>query len=121
MKDLNIFGQPIISCSLAPLTGFFRDGCCNTDERDQGSHTVCVEVTEEFLEYSKSVGNDLSTPLPEYQFLGLKPGDRWCLCASRFTEAYHAGCAPKVKLEATNERCLDVVSIDVLIECSIKE
>ena len=121
MKDLNIFGEPIISCSTSPITGFFRDGCCNTDERDLGSHTVCVEVTAEFLEYSKSVRNDLSTPRPEYQFVGLKPGDRWCLCAARFVEAHKEGKAPLVKLEATNEACLEIVEMDTLLECAIKE
>ena len=121
MKDLNIFGEPIISCSTTPITGFFRDGCCNTDERDHGSHTVCVEMTAEFLEFSKNAGNDLSTPRPEFQFVGLNPGDRWCLCAARFVEAYKEGCAPMVKLEATNEACLEIIEMEMLLACAIKE
>lgn len=113
---MNIFGQPIITCSTNPLTGYFRDGCCNTEESDIGSHTVCVIVTEDFLKFSFKVGNDLSTPLPEYNFQGLKPGDRWCLCAQRFVEAYNNGAAPKVVLEATNEAALEIVSMEILIQ-----
>lgn len=116
MSDLNVFGEPIITCSNDPLTGYFRDGCCNTDHSDQGKHTVCVEMTSKFLEFSKLVGNDLSTPVPQWDFKGLKPGDKWCLCALRFKEAYENNCAPKVVLEATNEKTLDIVSMDQLIE-----
>jgi uncharacterized protein (DUF2237 family) len=116
MADMNIFGQPVITCSVAPLTGYFRDGCCNTDETDLGSHTVCIVVTEKFLRFSFKVGNDLSTPLPEYNFQGLKPGDRWCLCAERFLEAYNNDAAPKVVMEATNESALEIVSMEILLQ-----
>ena len=116
MENLNIFGQPLIACSTNPVTGFFRDGCCNTNEEDFGVHTVCIVATTEFLEFSKQVGNDLSTPLPQWGFQGLKEGDKWCLCAERFKEAYDNGKAPKVLLEATNEKTLDIVSMDILLE-----
>lgn len=114
-EQYNIFGQPLIPCSANPLTGFFRDGCCNTHETDLGVHTVCIVATEEFLTYSKSVGNDLSTPRPEWSFAGIKPGDKWCLCAERFKEAYENNAAPKVLLEATNEKTLDIIEMDVLV------
>ena len=116
MKNLNVFGQPLVLCSANPMTGFFRDGCCNTDEEDFGVHTVCIVATTEFLAFSKQVGNDLSTPLPQWGFKGLKEGDKWCLCAERFKEAYDNGKAPKVLLEATNEKTLDIVSMDILLE-----
>lgn len=116
MTSTNIFGDPVITCSTSPLTGFFRDGCCNTDPSDQGVHTVCVVATEEFLAFSKSIGNDLSTPLPQWNFDGVKPGDRWCLCAARFLEAHHNNVAPLVILEATNEKTLDMVSMDILLQ-----
>ncbi len=116
MENLNVFGQPLILCSTNPMTGFFRDGCCNTNEEDLGMHTVCIVVTTEFLAFSKQVGNDLSTPLPQWGFKGLKEGDKWCLCAERFKEAYDNGKAPKVLLEATNEKTLDIVSMDILLE-----
>ena len=116
MNDNNIFGQPIIACSHEPLTGYFRDGCCNTDTTDQGVHTVCIVATEEFLAFSKAAGNDLSTPIPEWSFPGVKPGDKWCLCAVRFKEACDNNAAPKVILEATNEKTLDIVGMDLLIE-----
>jgi uncharacterized protein (DUF2237 family) len=93
------------------MTGYFRDGCCNTDESDRGSHTVCARVTAEFLEFSKARGNDLSTPRPEFNFPGLKPGDRWCLCAARWKEAFEAGAAPHVFLGATHERATDIVPL----------
>ncbi|MGY6562153.1 MAG: DUF2237 family protein [Luteibaculaceae bacterium] len=112
----NVLGGNLILCSTNPLTGYFRDGCCKTDSSDFGTHTVCAQVTEEFLEFSISVGNNLSTPVPIYNFPGLKPGDFWCLCAARWVEAYKAGCAPKLKLEATHEKTLQYVSLDVLIE-----
>lgn len=115
----NVLGKRLQSCSHNPKTGFFRDGCCNTDESDRGRHIVCVQVTEEFLEFSKSVGNDLSTPIPEYQFAGLKEGDSWCLCALRWYEAYQHGKAPKVHLEATHEMMLQLVPLDVLQTFSI--
>ena len=116
MENLNVFGQPLIACSTNPMTGFFRDGCCNTNEDDFGVHTVCIVATTDFLEFSKQVGNDLSTPLPQWGFEGLKEGDKWCLCADRFKEAHHNGKAPKVLLEATNEKTLEIVSMDVLLE-----
>ena len=116
MENLNVFGQPLMLCSTNPMTGFFRDGCCNTSEVDFGLHTVCIVATTEFLAFSKQVGNDLSTPLPQWGFQGLKEGDKWCLCAERFKEAYDNGKAPKVLLEATNEKTLDIVSMDILLE-----
>ena len=116
MINKNVFGENLITCSTEPLTGYFRDGCCNTDETDAGLHTVCIIATEEFLLFSKTIGNDLSTPIPEWGFEGVKPGDNWCLCAQRFKEAYDNNCAPKVVLEATNEKTLDIISIEKLIE-----
>jgi uncharacterized protein (DUF2237 family) len=110
----NVLGGPLRPCSLEPLTGFFRTGCCETGPEDHGLHTICVEVTEEFLAFSKERGNDLSTPMPEYGFTGLKPGDRWCLCAPRWKEAYDAGVAPPVILHATHEATLLVVSLEAL-------
>lgn len=107
----NVLGGVLLPCSMAPLTGFFRDGCCNTDENDIGLHTVCAEMTAEFLAFSRATGNDLSTPRPEYGFAGLKPGDRWCLCAPRWEEARRAGFAPKVVLAATHEATLQVTAI----------
>jgi len=107
----NIFGEDLALCSAKPLTGFTRSGCCESGPEDIGSHTVCVEVTPEFLAFSRSVGNDLSTPVPEFGFAGLRAGDRWCLCASRWQEALEAGNAPRVILSATHQRCLDVVDI----------
>ena len=103
----NVLGGPLALCSDDPRTGFYRDGCCNTGRDDVGSHTVCVVMTAEFLVFSKERGNDLSTPMPEYQFRGLKPGDRWCLCAPRWQEAFVAGKAPKVVLAATHEGALE--------------
>jgi hypothetical protein len=103
----NVLGGTLAECSKAPLTGFFRDGCCNTGPQDVGSHTVCVVMTAEFLAFSKSRGNDLSTPMPEYGFAGLTPGDRWCLCAPRWQEALVANAAPKVVLQATHEGALE--------------
>ena len=114
--SLNVFGESLIPCSTDPMTGFFRDGCCNTSEQDVGSHTVCVVLTDDFLEFSKSRGNDLSTPLPAYGFPGLKGGERWCLCARRWLEAYQAGKAPKVILRATHQRALEVIAMDILRE-----
>lgn len=111
---VNVFGEAIESCSDSPKTGFFRDGCCNTSDQDAGSHTVCIEVTKDFLEFSRFRGNDLSTPIPEFQFPGLKPGDRWCLCAARWLEAHEAGMAPRVVLKSTHERALDIVPMKVL-------
>jgi hypothetical protein len=112
--SLNVLGQPLEPCSGTPLTGFFRDGCCNTGPADRGLHTVCALMTDEFLALSKYLGNDLSTPRPEYRFPGLKAGDRWCLCASRFLQAHEEGAAPLVRLAATHARTLDVVPLAVL-------
>lgn len=114
MNQKNPFGEDILPCSEQPLTGFFRDGCCNTSAADRGSHTVCAVVTDEFLEFSKSRGNDLSTPRPEFGFDGLKAGDRWCLCAARWLEAEEAGAAPKVVIRACNELALDIVDMERL-------
>jgi len=107
----NVLGTELKACSYDPLTGFFRDGCCNTDQTDRGSHVVCAVVTEEFLNYSKSRGNDLSTPRPEYRFRGLREGDRWCLCALRWREALSEGIAPQVVLESTHEQALQFVTL----------
>jgi len=112
--SINVLGGTLAPCSTAPLTGFFRDGHCNTCEEDQGSHTVCAVMTDEFLAYSKYVGNDLSTPRPEFGFDGLKAGDHWCLCAARFLQAHDEGCAPLVDLTATHQRALEIVPLSVL-------
>ena len=114
VEQLNVFGEPLGVCSIRPLTGFFRTGCCETGPQDFGVHTICVEVTAEFLAYSKASGNDLSTPLPEFGFPGLEPGDRWCLCAERWKEALDAGAAPRVVLAATHEATLEFASLDDL-------
>lgn len=118
MKDeeINVLGSALELCSKDPLTGFFRDGACNTCADDQGSHTVCAIMTAEFLAFSKYVGNDLSTPRPEFRFPGLKPGDQWCLCAGRFLQAAEEGVAPKVRLESTHKRALDIVPLETLQE-----
>lgn len=108
---LNVLGEALASCSEQPLTGFFRDGCCNTGPEDLGSHTVCTRVTAEFLEFSRSRGNDLSTPRPEFGFAGLKPGDQWCLCAARWQEAFEAGVAPRVVLSATHAAALRICKL----------
>jgi uncharacterized protein (DUF2237 family) len=113
-EPLNVFDEPLLSCSEDPLTGFFRDGCCNTNDQDPGSHTVCIQVTDEFLQYSRFLGNDLSTPMPEFGFPGLKSGDRWCLCAPRWLEAHERQMAPRVFLTRTHKRALEVVPLTVL-------
>jgi hypothetical protein len=110
----NVFGQPLQPCSFDPLTGFYRDGCCHTGPGDRGLHTVCTVMTDEFLRFSQAAGNDLSTPVPEFGFPGLKPGDRWCLCVTRWMEAFEAGCAPQVVLEATHISALEYVSLEDL-------
>jgi uncharacterized protein (DUF2237 family) len=115
---LNVLGQPLVPCSFEPLTGFFRDGCCKTDEEDIGSHLVCAIVTQDFLEFSLSKGNDLITPRPEYQFPGLVAGDQWCLCLNRWIEAVQAECAPMIKLESTHIKALELVSLDFLKQYS---
>jgi uncharacterized protein len=117
----NVFGNPLKSCSSDPLTGFYRDGHCFTGTDDQGTHTVCAVMTEEFLRFSFDRGNDLITPMPQYHFPGLGPGNRWCLCALRWKEAHEAGVAPPVVLEATNEKTLDLIALEKLIECAYKE
>ena len=114
MTDRNVEGDALLACSYAPLTGYFRDGCCRTGADDLGTHVVCARVTAAFLEFSRTRGNDLSTPRPEYRFAGLKPGDRWCLCALRWAEAQEAGAAPPVVLEATHARVLELIDLDVL-------
>ena len=111
MSATNVLGGRLALCSSDPLTGWQRDGCCNTNAQDRGSHTVCAVVTEEFLSFSKAAGNDLSTPRPEYGFAGLRPGDRWCVCASRWEEARLAGFAPGVVLEATHTRALEDIAL----------
>ncbi len=111
---LNVLGTELVPCSYDPLTGYFRDGCCHTDMHDLGSHVVCAKVTDEFLEFSRGRGNDLSTPRPEYRFAGLKDGDRWCLCALRWKEALAAGVAPSVVLECTHVRALEFVTLEQL-------
>ncbi len=116
MNDKNVFGDPLITCGQDPITGYFRDGCCNTDDSDLGMHTVCIVATEAFLEYSYEKGNDLTTPMPHWGFPGIKPGDKWCLCALRFKQAMEDGYAPKVVLEATNEKTLDILSMDELLK-----
>jgi uncharacterized protein (DUF2237 family) len=110
-QQRNVFGEPIALCSAKPLTGFYRTGCCETGAEDTGVHTVCIEATAAFLAFSKAAGNDLSTPRPEFGFAGLKPGDRWCLCAARWQEALEAGAAPRVVLSATHEATLQTVQI----------
>jgi uncharacterized protein (DUF2237 family) len=112
--DKNVFGEELETCSTNPMTGFFRDGCCSTDAQDLGMHVVCAEVTEEFLEFSKATGNDLSTPNPDFDFPGLKPGDRWCVCALRWKEAMDKGVAPPVALTSTHESVLEVISLEDL-------
>ena len=119
-QSLNVFGQPLELCCDNPITGFYRDGFCNTGSIDLGTHVVCAEMTKEFLDYTKSKGNDLSTPNPIYDFPGLVPGDKWCLCVLRWKEAYDAGKAPKVYLEGTHEKALNYVTIDQLIQYALK-
>ena len=115
---LNVFGESLIPCSFEPLTGFFRDGCCKTNEEDVGSHLVCAVVTKEFLQFSLEKGNDLITPRPEYQFPGLVAGDQWCLCITRRVEAVKAHCAPLIKLESTHINALETVALDILRQYS---
>jgi uncharacterized protein (DUF2237 family) len=114
LASTNVLGGPLETCSKDPVTGFYRNGCCDTGPEDRGVHTVCALMTAEFLALSKYLGNDLSTPRPEYGFAGLKPGDQWCLCAARFLQAHEEGAAPQVRLAATHARTLDIVPLDVL-------
>ena len=118
---INVLGDPITSCSVDPVTGFFRDGACNTCAEDQGSHTVCAIMTAEFLAFSKYLGNDLSTPRPEFLFPGLNPGDAWCLCAGRFLQAAEEGAAPKIRLASTHRRALDIVPLDILMRHAVED
>jgi uncharacterized protein len=115
MPQLNVFGKEMCTCSNQPLTGFYRTGCCDTGPEDTGQHTVCAMMTADFLEFSRSAGNDLSTPIPQFGFPGLKPGDHWCLCVARWVEAYQAGRAPWVFLNATHESVLESVSLEILM------
>ncbi len=118
-EQRNVLGNPLQPCGTDPMTGFFRDGACRTCDEDRGVHTVCARVTEDFLAFSKSNGNDLSTPVPQFGFPGLRPGDRWCLCAGRWKDALEAGMAPPVVLESTHEATLEVVSVEQLREHAI--
>ena len=119
-SSINVLGEKLEPCSADPVTGFFRNGCCDTAAADRGSHTVCVVLTAEFLAFSKSCGNDLSTPHPEFGFDGLAPGDQWCLGAARFAEAYQAGMAPRVKLISTHRKALEIVALDHLREHALE-
>ena len=118
-QDKNVLGGPLLACSYAPLTGFLRDGCCSTGPNDLGRHVVCAKVSEDFLEFQLRMGNDLISPQPQYRFAGLKPGDRWCVCATRWMEAFEAGVAPLVYLEGTNESALEIVPLEILLEHSL--
>lgn len=118
---MNVLGRPIESCSTMPMTGFYRDGCCRTGDEDRGEHTVCVEMNAEFLAFSKAKGNDLSSPAPQFGFPGLKPGDRWCLCAARWVEALEHNCAPELFLEGTHESLLRRVPLKTLLEYAISK
>jgi uncharacterized protein len=115
----NVLGQPLETCGSPPKTGFYRDGCCNTGPEDLGMHTICCVVTEEFLAVSTHLGNDLSTPMPQYGFPGLKPGDRWCVCAARWLQVQQAGAACPVVLEATHEDTLEIVPFDLLLQYAV--
>ncbi len=117
--SINVLGTPLMSCSHDPKTGWFRDGCCNTDARDRGSHTICAQVTHSFLEFLRSKGNDLITPHPEYGFPGLKDGDQWCVCAASWRQAFKAGKACPVMLESTHRSALDIVPLEELMEMAI--
>jgi len=121
LESINVFGEKLITCSNDPLTGFYRNGCCDTGPDDYGKHTVCAVMTEDFLKFSKAAGNDLSTPRLEFGFSGLKTGDRWCLCVLRWKEAFDAGCPPKVVLEATHENALKFVNLSDLIQYAFKK
>ncbi|WOJ95878.1 DUF2237 domain-containing protein [Congregibacter brevis] len=113
-ESLNVFAEPLETCGTDPVTGFFRDGCCNTSKQDLGSHTVCVELSQEFLEFSRSRGNDLMTPMPQFDFPGLSAGQRWCLCATRWLEAHKESKAPRVYLRRTHSRALETVPMEIL-------
>ncbi len=119
MAERNVLGESLDSCGTDPMTGFFRDGCCRTSPSDRGSHTICAVVTEAFLEHQRQIGNDLITPVPEYRFPGLLPGDRWCVTAGNWLRAYTDGAAAYVVLASTHERALDIVPLDALRECAV--
>ncbi|GAT08393.1 DUF2237 domain-containing protein [Mycolicibacterium novocastrense] len=119
MSELNVLGEPLQPCSSDPMTGFYRDGCCSTGPEDLGSHTICAVVTAEFLGHQRSIGNDLSTPRPEYRFPGLRPGDRWCVTAVNWLKAYQDGFAAPVVLASTHERTLEVISLEALREHAV--
>ncbi|MEO9827047.1 MAG: DUF2237 domain-containing protein [Paracoccaceae bacterium] len=118
--SINVLGEPLVPCSSDPVTGYFRDGACNTCDEDTGSHTVCAVLTAEFLAFSKYIGNDLSTPRPEFLFPGLNPGDCWCLCAGRFLQAADEGAAPRIRLESTHKRALEIVPLEVLMDHALE-
>jgi len=119
-QAMNVLGTPLVACSFDPLTGWYRDGCCNTDEQDHGSHVICAKVSVAFLNFQVERGNDLITPRPEHRFKGLKPGDRWCVCAMRWREAFEAGCAPSVVLESTHAKALEYVLLDWLRQNAVQ-
>lgn len=118
LPSINVLGEPLETCSTRPMTGFWRNGCCDTGAADGGRHSVCAIMTAEFLALSKYLGNDLSTPRPEYGFPGLQPGDKWCLCASRFLQAWEEGAAPRIRLAACHAATLEVVPLEILMECA---
>ena len=118
-ESINVLGEPLEICSENPVTGFFRDGKCNTCDQDVGSHTVCIEASREFLEYSRFKGNDLSTPIPAFNFKGVKPGNTWCLCAARWLEAYNDKMAPRVHLTRTHKKALEIVPFELLKQYAV--
>ena len=118
-QPVNVLGEMLGTCGVNPVTGFFRDGCCNTSDQDLGSHTVCIEVTQDFLDFSRSQGNDLSIPIPAFNFPGLRPADRWCLCAARWLEAHDNGMAPRVILGGTHKRALEIIPLELLKKFAI--
>ena len=120
-ETLNVLGEALEPCSCEPMTGWYRDGFCHSDKSDLGKHIICCVLTKSFLTYSKAQGNDLSTPMPQYGFAGLKPGDHWCLCASRWKQAYEDGMAPAVRLNATNIKALETIGIEPLMQHAHKE
>ena len=120
-ESINVFGEKLEICGMDPITGFYRDGECNTCEDDIGSHTVCIEVSQQFLDYTKSQGNDLSTPLPAYGFEGLEPGDSWCVCAGRWLEAEKSGMAPRLNLQSTHIRALEIIPMELLKKCAVDD
>jgi|TARA_B110000459_G_scaffold87644_1_gene98042 uncharacterized protein (DUF2237 family) len=120
-ESFNVFGEKLEVCGMDPVTGFYRDGVCNTCKDDFGSHTVCIETSQEFLDYTKSQGNDLSTPMPAYGFEGLEPGDNWCVCAGRWLEAEKRGMAPRLNLQSTHIRALEIIPMELLIKYAVDE